>query len=324
MDRRQILAGLMALPFGSGSAQAEADPNWPSRPVQIVAGFPAGQTSDILARMYGDALTKSLKQPFIVQNRPGSGGTLAAGMVAKSSPDGYTIYLGATGPNTISPHLYKNLPYDSIRDLIPAVLIARLPFVMFVRPDLPARNVQELIALSMQGNGLTYATGGSGNANHLLTELFKNQTGARLRHIPYKGSPPAHLDLMAGRVDVMFDAVIGVLPLLKAGKLRPIAVLSKNRFDVLPTVPAMSEQLPGFLHESFAGFFLPAGVPEAIVTKLSDATVAIMKRPEFASKLAEMSTYPWPESTPSLARSFVTSEYEKFGKVVKAAGVTVD
>ena len=221
---------------------ARAQNNYPNRPIQLVVTVPPGGAADFVGRLIGAKLADALGQPVVISNRGGAGGTTAAAAVAKSDPDGYTLLLNTIATHGIGPHIYANLPYDPVKDFSPVILIAKLPLIMAVNAELPAQSVKDVIALAKARPGeLTFCSAGSGGAPHLAGEMFKSLTGTELLHVPYRGSGPAVVDLIAGRITMMFDATPSLLPYITAGKLRPLAAASPQRHRLLPDIPSFAE-----------------------------------------------------------------------------------
>jgi tripartite-type tricarboxylate transporter receptor subunit TctC len=255
---RILLGALVAVVAACASAQT-----YPTRPIRLVVPFPAGGTTDILAREVGDRLSRSFGQSVVVDNRPGAGGNIGSDLVAKSAPDGYTLLMGTVGTHAINPSLYTRMPYDHVKDFVPIILVAGVPNVLEVTPSLPVNSVADLIKLAKEKPGqLNFASSGNGTSIHLSGELFKTMAGVDMTHVPYKGSAPALTDLMGGQVQLMFDNLPSSLQQIKAGKLRAIAVTSAQRAPALPNVPTIAESgLPGFEASSWFGLLAPAGTP---------------------------------------------------------------
>ncbi|AOB32963.1 MFS transporter [Bordetella sp. H567] len=300
---------------------ATAAPSYPDKPIRLIVPFPAGGTTDILARTVGQRLTMAWGQPVIIENRPGAGATIGADVVAKARPDGYTLLMAAVH-HTIAATYYKQLPYDLRKDLAPVSVVAIVPNVLVVRPDLPVSNVQELIAYAKANPGkLTYASNGAGTAHNLIGEQFKSMTGTDIMHIPYKGSAPALTDLMGGRVTMMFDTVSSCLPYVKAGKLKALAVATSARSSVLPDVPTLSEAgLKGFDIASWFGVMAPAGTPRAIVDKLSAQIDKDLADPEVRKVLLPIGAEPV-GGTPQAMQTRIDTEVRSYGELMKRAGM---
>jgi tripartite-type tricarboxylate transporter receptor subunit TctC len=304
--------------------EAAAQP-WPAKPIKWVVPFAPGGTTDILARTVGDKLSQAVGQPVIVENKPGAGGGVGAEFVAKAAPDGYTIMGGTISTHAINASLYKNLPYDPVRDFVPIVLLARVPNMLVVNVDVPAKNVPELIALLKATPGkYTFASSGNGTSQHLSGELFKSMSGTDMQHIPYKGSPPALQDVMGGQVTMTFDNITTAWTLAKAGKLRALAVTTANRSSVAPDVPTLAESgLPGFEVGSWQGVFAPVGTPPEIVKRLNAEIVKILNLPDVRDKLAGLGAE-LVGNTPEEFAVMVKAEVVKWADVVKKSGARVD
>jgi len=299
--------------------------SWPAKPVKWIVPFAAGGTTDILARVIGEKLSVALGQPVVVENRPGAGGGVGADQVAKAAPDGYTIMGGTISTHAINASLYKNLPYDPVRDFAPITLIVRVPNMLVVNPDVPAKDVRELIALLKANPGkYTFASSGNGTSQHLSGELFKSMTGVEMQHIPYKGSPPALQDVVSGQVTMTFDNITTAWPLVKGGKLRALAVTTAKRSPIAPDVPTLAEAgLAGYEIGSWQGVFAPAGVPAEIVKRLNVEIVRIINSPEIRQKLIDMGAEPAPNSPEEFA-AMVKTEVAKWSDVVRKSGAVVD
>lgn len=317
----KVIAGF-ALALTAALAHAQA---WPSKPIRYIVPFAPGGTTDILARTVGDKLAIALGQPVVIENKPGAGGGVGAEITAKSAPDGYTIMGGTISTHAINASLYKSLPYDPVRDFAPIVLIARVPNMLVVHPDIPAKNVSELIALLRANPGkYTFASAGNGTSQHLSGELFKSMAGAEMQHVPYKGSPPALQDVMGGQVSMTFDNITTAWPLAKGGKLRALAVTTAKRSAVAPDVPTLAEAgLPGFEVGSWQGVFAPAGTPPEIVKRLNAEIVKILNTPDVRDKLAALGAEVVGNSPEEFA-TMVKAEVAKWADVVKKSGARVD
>jgi tripartite-type tricarboxylate transporter receptor subunit TctC len=311
-------AAAAALAMAGAAAAAQA---YPDKPIRLIVPFPAGGTTDLLARTVGQRLTMAWGQPVVIENRPGAGATIGADVVAKARPDGYTLLMAAVH-HTIAANYYKHLPYDLQKNLAPVSVVAIVPNVLVVRPDLPVSNVQELIAYAKANPGkLTYASNGAGTAHNLIGEQFKTMTGTDITHIPYKGSAPALTDLMGGRVTMMFDTVSSCLPYVKAGKLKALAVATGSRSSVLPDVPTLSEAgLKGFDIASWFGVMAPAGTPPAIVDKLSAEIDKILANPEVRKQLLPIGAEP-AGGTPQAMKARIDHEVASYGELMKRAGM---
>jgi tripartite-type tricarboxylate transporter receptor subunit TctC len=305
-----------------GFAQAQ---DYPNRPVKIVVPFGAGGGTDALARYLAHGLEQRLGQPFIIENRGGSGTTLGATAVARSEPDGYTIMLGTASTFAAAPGLYKKLAYDPTKDFSPIILLATVPFVLTVNPSLNVHSVQELIALAKSKPGeLTYATAGVGSVHHMFTELLMSMTGIDMKHVPYRGGSQAINDVVAGHVPVYFADVGPAGPLIKAGNLRALGVTTATRTPNLPDVPTLNEAgVTGYEANTWQMFVGPAHMPEAIVTKLNAALVEIMQLPETQRHFVSLGMQPT-TSTPQQAQDYINVEAARWTKIIKAIGVSMD
>lgn len=315
---------LLALTFVLFFAPAFAA-DWPGKPVTIVVPWPPGGPSDIAARPVAKGLTESLGQSFIVDNRGGASGNIGTAAVTRASPDGYTLLITSSSPIVINPALYKQIPYDPAKDLIPITNLLRVPLVLTAHPSVPANNVKELIALinSQQGK-FQYASSGTGTPQHLTGELFKTAAKLDVIHIPYKGSAPAITDLLGGHVPVMFDSMVAILPHIKTGKVKPLAVTSAKRSPQLPDVPTFAESgLPAVESYAWYGFFAPTGTPKDIVAKLNSETLKVMKQPGFQKVLADTGS-DFVGDTPENFAAFVKTEAVKWGDIVKKSGATAE
>jgi tripartite-type tricarboxylate transporter receptor subunit TctC len=310
--------------FASIATLASAQ-GYPNRTIRLVVPFPAGGTTDILAREAAQKLTEVLGQAVVVDNRPGAAGNIGSDLVAKSAPDGYTLLMGTVGTHAINPSLYSKMPYDHVKDFAPVVLVAGVPNVLVVNPALPVKSVSDLIKLAKDKPGqINFASSGSGTSIHLSGELFKTMAGVDMTHVPYKGSSPALTDLIGGQVQIMFDNLPSALPQIKAGRLRAIAVTSLKRASVLPDIPTINESgLPGFEASSWFGVLAPAGTPAPIVLRINAEVnqwlQSAVAREKLLSQGAEAAG-----GSPEQFANHIRAETEKWAKVVKASGAKVD
>jgi tripartite-type tricarboxylate transporter receptor subunit TctC len=301
---------------------AQAESSYPNRPLQLVVTVPPGGAADLVARLVGAKLGEALGEPVVISNRGGAGGTIAAAAVAKSDPDGYTLLLNTIATHGIGPHLYANLPYDPAKDFAPVILVAKLPLIMTVNADLPAQSVKDVIALAKARPGeLAFASAGNGGAPHLAGELFKSLTGTDLLHVPYRGSGPAVVDLVAGRIAIMFDATPSLLPFVTAGKLRVLAAASPERHRLLPDIPTFAELgLPGMDIALWYGIAAPAGTPRPIVQRLNAELVKILDMPDVRRSLSDQGA-DIKSGSPEDFGTFMREEQARWGPVVKQAGI---
>ena len=320
--RRRIVLGLgLGLVLSAGGAMAQA---WPSRAITLIVPFPAGGTTDVLARALADKLTLSLGQTVIVESKPGAGATLGADFVSKAKPDGYTLLVGAVH-HTIASSVYKKLPYDFQKDLAPITTIAMVPNVLVVNAATPAKNVAELVAmLKARPGAYNYGSNGNGTAQHLIGTQFENMTGASIAHIPYKGSGPLVTDLLGGQITMSFDTVTPVLPHIKSGKLRALAVTTAKRSSALPDVPTLDEAgLKGFAIGTWFGVLAPAATPKDLLARLNTEMVKVIQSPEFRKRMDEIGAEPIGNTADQMADQ-IKAETEKFGKLVKEAKVVIE
>jgi tripartite-type tricarboxylate transporter receptor subunit TctC len=298
---------------------------YPVKPLRIIAAQSAGGVTDMLARTLAQKFNESWKQPAVVENRPGAGGAIGTEVAAKSAPDGYTLLLSSAGPIVINQYLYPSLAYDPIRDLQPIAFIASSPLILVTHPSVPARSVRELIALARaKPDKLSYGSGGSGSPPHLTAELFKTTTGVRMVHVPYKGSAPSVLALVAGQVDLSFSTVVITLPQIKAGRLHALAVTSPKRSRVVPDLPTMEEAgVAGFESQQWFGLFAPAGLAQDIVSKIYAETTRVIQSPQIRDRLANEGGEP-DTLTPDQFAAFIRRDAARWAKVVKDSGATAD
>ena len=320
--RSLVQAGLLALGLSSTLAMAQA---WPTRSLSLIVPFPAGGTTDVLARALADKLSQSLGQPVVVESRPGAGATVGADYVAKAKPDGYTLLMGAVH-HTIATSVYKKLPYDFQKDLAPVATVAMVPNVLVVNAALtPARNVTELVAFAKSAPAkLAYGSNGNGTAQHLIGTQFQASTGVELLHVPYKGSGPLTTDLLGGQVAMSFDTITPVLQHIQAGKLRALAVTTAKRSSVLPDVPTLEEAgLKGFDIGTWFGVLAPAATPKDVVARLNTEMVKIIRSPDFAQRMQAIGAEPL-GGTPDQMAKQIADETTKFAKLVKDGKVVID
>jgi len=323
LNRRHAVALALALgsAVGSGAVWAQA---WPAKPITLIVPFPAGGTTDVLARALGERLQVALGQPVIIESKPGAGATLGADLVAKAKPDGYTLLVGAVH-HTIASSVYKKLPYDFQKDFAPITEIALVPNVLVVNANTPAKSVAELVALlKAQPGKHNYGSNGNGTAQHLIGTQFENLTGTQIQHVPYKGSGPLATDLLGGQITMSFDTVTPVLPHIKAGKLRALAVTTGKRSGALPDVPTLEEAgLKGFDIGTWFGVLAPAATPKDVVARLNAEMVKIIKSPDFGKRMAEIGAEPIGNSSEQMAQQ-IKAETEKFARLVKEAKVIIE
>jgi tripartite-type tricarboxylate transporter receptor subunit TctC len=319
IPRRRFLhlaAATAALPVVSRFAWAEA---YPARPVHIIVGFAAGGPQDIIMRLIGQWLSERLDQSFIIENRPGAGGNVGAEAVVRAAPDGYTL-LSVSSPNAINATLYQNLKFNFIRDIAPVASIMRVPLVMEVNPSVPVKTVPEFIAYAKANPGkISYASGGVGTPQHVSAELFKMLTGVEMVHVPYRGAAPAVADLLGGQVQVMIDTTPASMPHIRSGRLRPLAVTTAARTDVLPDLPTVAEFVPGYEATSWFGIGAPKDTPPEIIGKLNKEINAGIADPRIKARLVDLGGTVLPGSSADFGK-LIATETEKWAKVVKFSG----
>ncbi len=315
------LASLLVLGYFAGAAMAQ---NYPARPIRMIVGFPPGGGTDVMARIVGQKLSDALGQQVIVENRPGAGGNIAAELTAKAPADGYTLMMGHVAPMAIAPSLYPKLAYDPARDFAPISFVASSPNILVVNPSVPVKDVRTLIALAKTQPGrLKFASSGAGTIQHLAAESFQQAAGAEMLHVPYKGSGQAVIDLMAGVVDMNFDATPSVINFVKQGKLRALAVTSAKRSALVPDLPTLAESgLTGFDFNTWWGLFAPAGTPRDVVKRLNVEVVKLLALPDVKEKLANVGAEPAGD-TPEEFSAFIRTEIVKWGKVIREGHITL-
>ena len=313
---------IVAASLATTSAPAQTD--WPTKPVRIVVPFAAGGTTDITARVIAEQLTQSLKQAFVIDNRAGAGGNVGATEVARAGPDGYTYLMGTPGTPAINQFLYPKMPYDTVKDFAPVSFVVRVPNVLVVNPGVGAKTIAELVAIAKARPGaLSYGSPGNGSTGHLSTELFKSRAGIFAVHIPYRGSGPMLLDLMAGQIQMAVDNLPSAIPHIRSGKLVALGVTSEARNAQLPDVPTIASALPGYVAESWFVLMAPAGTLPAIVSRLSGEVDRILKKPEVVERFRGLGAEPV-GGTPERLAQFIVAETRKWQQVVKASGAKVD
>jgi len=298
--------------------------NYPSHPVRIVIPLSPGGTTDVPGRIIAQKLSETLGQQFFVENRAGAGGTIGSDFVAKSKPDGYTLLLTAS-PFVIAPHVYKNMPYNALADFAPVIRIATGPYVLVVHPSLGVDSVKELIALAKKQPGkIDFASSGNGGAQHLVTELFMYMAGIKLNHVPYKGSGPAQQDLMSGIIKVSFVGTPIAIPHMKSGRLKALGVSTAERSPELPDVPTIAEAgVPGYEARVWIGMLVPVGTPREIIIRLNGEIGSLVRAGEVRHLLAPTGMEPDPD-TPEQFGAYLKADYDKWGKVVRESGATVN
>jgi len=317
---RFVVAAIAA--FLSFSAAAQS---YPSKPIRLIVPFAAGGGNDNIARLVGKRLTDSVGQPLVIDNRPGAGGVLGAELAAKAAPDGYTLFLGGVGSHAVNPNLIEKLPYDPIKDFAPVILLAQAPLILVVHPSVPARTFAEFVAYARNNPGkLNFASNGNGSSSQLAAVMFDSMAGAEMVHVPYKGLAPALTDLLSGQVQLMFSSVVAILPHIKAGKLRALAVTGAGRLPSLPEVPTIAESgFPGYEASSWYGILAPAGTPRDIVTKLNAELSKALAQPEVRNSLLADGAEPV-GGTPENFAAYIRSEKERMGKLIRDAKIRLE
>jgi len=309
----------LAVP-GLASGQA-----YPAKPIHFIVPYPAGGPLDTVARLLGQKVSESVRQPVIVENRPGAGGNIGADLVAKSPPDGYTILMGAVATHAINPTLYAHIPYDPVKDFAPVTQVASTPNVLVVNPSLPVASVKEFIAYAKaHPDALNFGSGSTGSAGHLAGELFKAMAGVRMVHVPYKGAGPAMQDLIGGRIQLMFDNLASSLAQMRAGRVKALAVTTAKRSSLAPELPTIAESgLPGFDISTWFGVFAPGGTPRDVVERLHAEFVKALADPAVRETMLKLGAEPV-GNTPAEFAAYIQSEARKYAEVIKASGARVD
>jgi tripartite-type tricarboxylate transporter receptor subunit TctC len=323
MKRAQVLRALAALTLAASSlASGQA---YPSKPIHFVVPYPAGGPLDTVARLLGQKVSESVKQPVVVENKPGAGGNIGADFVAKSPPDGYTILMGAVATHAINPKLYAHIPYDPVRDFAPVTQVASTPNVLVVNPSLPVSNVREFIRYAKAHPGqLNFGSGSTGSAGHLAGELFDAMAGVKMVHVPYKGAAAAMQDLIAGRVQLMFDNFASASAQIQGGRVKALAVTTAKRSELARELPTIAESgLPGFDINTWFGVFAPGGTPQPIVHRLHDEFVRALDDPGVREAMLKLGAEPV-GNTPAEFAAYIKSEAAKYARVIKASGARVD
>ena len=315
-----LIAALVAMAGGlPDSALAQS---WPAKPLHIVIAQAPGSATDFISRVVGNKLSESLGQPIVIDARPGAGGALGTEIAAHSAPDGYTLFMGNNSTHGSNPAVYAKLPYDAVKDFEPVCFVASVPYVLVVNPKVPAKTVQEFVALVKANPGkMNYASAGNGSTHHFSGELFKSRAGIDIVHVPYKGSGPGIAALLAGDVSMMFANVADIGTQVQAGRLRALAVTASRRAKSLPQVPTMAEAgYPGFEVTSWFGLLVPAGTPAAMVSRLNAETVKVLGREDVKSALAAQGLEVAP-GTPEQFAAFIKSEIARFTQIARSAGI---
>lgn len=315
---RRVLLALCCFAVATGaSAQT-----WPTKPLHWISPWAPGGGNDVLSRSIAAEISKTLGQPVVVENRPGASGVIGSDLVAKAPPDGYMLTLGAPATHATAPSMYPNLPYDPVRDFTPITLVGTVASVLVVHPSVPANTVAELIAYLKANPGkVNYSSVGNGSMQHLSAELFKQYAGVDIVHVPYKGTSPALVDLTAGRIQLAFETMPAVLPLVRSGQLKAIAVTTPKRSNLMPEIPTLDEAgLKGFDATIWYGVFGPAGMPREVTGKLNQAIVSALRTPELAKRLADLGA-DVSAGTPAELGDFLREQVAKWTTFIKQRGI---
>jgi len=298
---------------------------YPTRPIRLIVPFPPGGGNDTVARAIADQAGPALGQPIVVDNRPGAGGIIGADLAAKSAPDGYTLFLGGVGSHAVNPNMHPKLSYDAVKDFAPITLVASAPSVLAVHPALPPRTIAEFTTYARANPGkLNYASNGNGSSSHIAAVMYETMAGAKMVHVPYKGFGPALTDLMSGRVELMFNSIVAILPHIQSGKLRALAVTSKKRSSLLPDVPTLAEAgLPEYEAGSWYGILAPAGTPPAVIQRLHAEITKAVQMPEVQKRLAGEGADVI-ASTPQEFAAHIKAELARMRDVVRAGGMRLE
>jgi tripartite-type tricarboxylate transporter receptor subunit TctC len=326
MSRRRILLAGVAALASPVLARAQKSPDeWPTRPVTVIVPFPAGGGTDVIARAVAAQMQKRLKQPFVLDNRPGAGGIIGTEMGMRAAADGYTLTLGVTNTFAINPTFFRHLRYDPVKDFQAVALLATGPHIALVNNDVPATNMREFVQYAKQKHGsLSYGSYGNGSTSHLITELIKSQSGIDMLHVPYKGIPPALTDLIGGQIAFLVSTTGAALPLVKAGKLRPIGVIDSARLAALPNVPTMSEQGLRMADYTFwYGLFAPAATPQALVERIGREVQGALGAPEVKAAFDGFGVHAAAMTSQEFS-AFVRAEKVRWGRLVELSGVRGD
>jgi tripartite-type tricarboxylate transporter receptor subunit TctC len=325
LTRREAIAGL-----GGGIVTLIAQPAfgrtaYPSRNIKMIVPYPAGGTTDYLGRMVADQIKTGLKATVIVENKPGAATSLGADQVARAEPDGYTLLMATSTTLAINKTLYKNLPYDPVKDFAPIALVAAVPFALIVNPQIPAKTLSEFIAYAKANRGLVFGSAGNGSPQHLGAEMLKSAAGIDIRHVPYRGSVPAMLDVIAGHIPFMVVDLQPALPQMRDGKVRVLAVTTLKRVAAAPEIPTLPESgLPGFELVAWQGVVAPAGTPRAIVDALALQIKTLLADPTPGDRFARIALEPLPGSTPDSFAAYVKTEVDRWAAIIRNLGIEAE
>ena len=322
MFKNKYLCYSMLAACAALSGAATAQDKYPTKPIRLIVAFPAGGSTDIVARLVGQRLGEKLGQQVVVDNRGGAGGTIGTEIAARANPDGYTLTMGTTSTHVIAVGAYKTLRYDPVKDFEPITLVASTPYLLVVNPAVKANSLKEFVALAKAQPGkMNYASAGTGTTTQLAMEMLKMAAGIDVVHVPFGGNGPASVATIGGQVQALFGSMPAVLPQAKAGRLRPLAVGTPKRSPALPDVPSASETYPGFDAQLWLGFFAPKGTPAPVLKRLNTELLAIAQSPEMKEQFERNGADPLWSNSPSDLSKLVTSDIDKYVKVIKAAGI---
>lgn len=323
--RRRFVMGTSAAALGVAFATPGLTQGFPARTIRMIVPYPPGGSTDILARLLAERVSSVLGQQTIVENRAGATGAIGAEAVAKAAPDGYTILMGVNGPITIAPAVRSNLPYDTLRDFAPILLVADAPKLLVVHPAIPADNLQAFVAWARaRATPPNFASAGVGTTGHLASEMLAQMGGFKATHVPFKGGAPAITDVIGGHVQFMFEVMPQLLPHVQAGRLKALGISSAERSSAVPNLPTIAEQgMPGFQSSTWFGLLAPAGTPAAVVQRLNDAFSAVLKQPDVSVRLTELGAAFQP-NTPEQYGAFLKADLEKWARVIRASGAKFD
>src|SRR5450755_1090199 len=325
LTRRELVAGLCSGAVVLDVPRAQAEAPYPSRTIKMIVPYPAGGTTDLLGRLVADQLKNGLNATCIVENKPGAGTTLGANEVARSEPDGYTLLMATSTTLAINKTLYKKLPYDPVRDFTPIALVAGVPFALIVNPQVAAKTLAEFIAYAKSKPGLAYGSAGNGSPQHLGAEMLKAAVGIDIRHVPYRGSVPAMLDVIAGHIPFMVVDLQPALQQIREGKVRCLGVTTPKRVAAAPEIPTLAEAgLPGFELVAWQGVVAPAGLPRPIVDQLATQIGRLVADPATSGKLTTIALEPLPGSTPDSFAAYVKAEVDRWADIVKNSGAELE
>jgi tripartite-type tricarboxylate transporter receptor subunit TctC len=330
IERREFVMRTAALAVAGSVVQSlatraeDAADLWPQRPVSIVVPFAAGGSADLLGRLLAQHLQAKFDVPFVVENRGGAGGSIGAGVVAKAAADGYTLLIGTVSTHAINPSLYARLPFDVEKDFSPISLLVRLPNLLVVNNDVPAKNVPELVAWLKANDGkVSFGSSGNGTSSHLAAVMFQSQTGTRMTHVPFRSTADEMNNMMGGSIQLAIDSMTTLWPLAKGGKVRAIAVSTPQRVAAAPDVPTIGESVQGFEATGWQGLYAPGGTPRPIIEKIAAEVQRIFAEPQVVTALASVGGEPAP-MTPAAFADFARAERAKWAEVVRAAGVRIE